>query len=325
MTDYFNNSEILTILRNRGKHLAIIGIVAIVVSCFISSKYVMKPKFKSTAVLYPSNLTSYGEESTTEQLLELLGSEEIRKQLIKRFDLGTHYKLDTTDQYFQTYVRAKLKENLSISKTEYEAVEVEVIDNDPELAYKMVNEIIRLLDETVRSMHRRKYAEVYEIQSRQYQLKQKEIDSLELVVQELRTKYGLLDFAIQAKEATRGYYRGSSKAADVTSVIRNLEQKGEAYIASTFNLNSARQVSVELKTKMEEAYRELTKEQSFTDIVTAPRVADKKFWPVRWLVVTVFTLSSLFASLMFFLFADYKGNKKPIIKDVKHEEAAVLS
>lgn len=328
MGDFFDNSHIMTILKDRRRHLLILSLIAFGVSIFISSPWIMKPKFKASAIVYPSNLSSYGEESPTEQLLQLFASEEINKAMISKFNLGKHYDLDSTDQYYQTNLHKKFTENVTVEKTEYEAVEVGVVDHKPQIAYEMTVEMLNLLNNTVREMHKKKSAEILVIAERQYNLKKKEIDSLENIVQELRTKYNILDYGIQVKEATRKYYRTSGsdgKLADATNMLRNLEQKGEEYIESTYNLNAARQAAVILKNDVENAKKELVKQLSFVDIVTYPTIPDKKFWPVRWVIVSTFTLSTLFAALVFFLFADQSKHRKVVIKDVKTEDIPVLS
>lgn len=327
MGDFFDNSQILTIIKNRKRHLIILSGIGLLVSVFISSPWIMKPKFKSTAIVYPSNLSSYGEESPTEQLLQLFASEEINKEMIRKFNLGTHYDLDSTEKYYQTNLHKTFTENVSVEKTEYEAVEVSVIDHTPDTAYAMTQEMINLLNKTVREMHRKKYNEILVIAEKQYELKKKEIDSLEAVVQELRTKYNILDYGIQVKEATRKYYRSTgadSKLADATNMLRNLEAKGEDYIESTYLLNAARSAAVILKNDVEMARKEIRKELSFVDVVTSPKVPDKKFWPVRWVIVSTFTVSTFFGALIFFLFADHK-QKKVVIKDIQKEEVPVLS
>ncbi len=328
MGDFFDNSQIITILKNRKRHLLVLTILGFGVSVFISSPWIMKPKFKASAIVYPSNLESYGEESPTEQLLQLFASEEINKSMISKFDLGRHYDLDTTDKYYQTNLHKTFTENVSVEKTEYEAVEVSVIDHEPMVAYEMTNEMLNLLNRTVREMHRKKYHEILVISEHQYNVKSREIDSLENIVQELRTKYNLLDYAIQVKEATRKYYRSTGadgKLADASDMLRKLEQKGEEYIASTYNLNAAREALVLMKKEVDLSRKELAKELSFLDVVTLPNVPDKKFWPVRWVIVSTFTLSTLFVALVFFLFADHNKQRKVTIRDVKTEDIPVLS
>jgi len=60
--------------------LAIITLIAIIVGFIVSSPIVIKPLYKSYAVVYPVNLSPSSEESNTEQLLQWFNSEEVKKQ-----------------------------------------------------------------------------------------------------------------------------------------------------------------------------------------------------------------------------------------------------
>ena len=69
MNDFFDNRRILEIIWKRRLHFIIIGIVAVVLSAIFSSAFFIPPKFKSTARLYPINLSIMSEESETEHML----------------------------------------------------------------------------------------------------------------------------------------------------------------------------------------------------------------------------------------------------------------
>ena len=62
-----------------------------------------------------------------------------------------------------TYMLAEFNDNVSFKKTEYETVEIQVLDTDPQRACTMCDSIIKFVDEKVRSMHRIKYEEVAQI------------------------------------------------------------------------------------------------------------------------------------------------------------------
>ena len=71
MAQEFNSSVMLQLIWKWKKQLAIVLIAAVALSAFGSSSFFIKPKYKSTAIAYPVNLIPYGEESTTEQLMQL--------------------------------------------------------------------------------------------------------------------------------------------------------------------------------------------------------------------------------------------------------------
>ena len=55
-----------------------------------------------------------------------------------------HYKIDKNYQHAKTALLGEYHDRVSISKTPYDAVTIKVLDEDPEIACAMVNEIIRL-------------------------------------------------------------------------------------------------------------------------------------------------------------------------------------
>src|ERR1051325_11180077 len=111
------------------KHLFIVGLIALVASVIFSGPAFIKPRFKSFAILYPVNLQTYSQESPTENMIQLLESSDIQDQLIRDFNLYSHYEIDTTDnEHMRTDVMKVLEDNVSVKKTEYESVEIKVYD-----------------------------------------------------------------------------------------------------------------------------------------------------------------------------------------------------
>ena len=64
MTNFFDNQHLIEIIWKWKKHLIAVAILAIVISAIFSSSTFIKPKFKSTARIYPSkNIYVFSEES----------------------------------------------------------------------------------------------------------------------------------------------------------------------------------------------------------------------------------------------------------------------
>jgi len=71
----FDAGFIFGIIRRYAKQLSLIAGGTVALSIFFSSELFIKPKYKSTAIVYPSNLIPYSTESPTEQMIQLFGSE----------------------------------------------------------------------------------------------------------------------------------------------------------------------------------------------------------------------------------------------------------
>lgn len=286
-------------------HFVIVAIASIILSVLFSSEYFIKPKFKSTAVVYPSNLTPYSTESETEQMLQLFESDDIRDDLIRDFDLFNHYEIDTTEKYPLTRLYGQMKENIKIEKTKFESVDIEVWDTNPMLASRMVDSLLAKMHKKARMLQREKSGEVVVILKNQLDLKTAEMDSMEKALLELRTQYGILDFDEQVKSFSRVYYEevaagrasvGGNRAMD--KVMTNLLNKGGEYISLKEHLWRVRGTYNDLKLNYENALKDMTKELTYSNVVTKPVPAEKKSSPVRSLIVIMFTGSMLLLSFI---------------------------
>jgi capsular polysaccharide biosynthesis protein len=313
MQSQFYQINILKFLNKWKFHLGIIVLIAIVLAAIFSSPMFITPKFKSFAIVYPSNISPYSDESETEQMLQILQSSDIRDSIIRKFSLAKHYKIDSSYKYFRTTMIWEYSQNVRVSKTTFEGINIEVMDKDPKIACDMVNSIIYYYNKKVRKLHEDKFKEVVELYDRSILKKQHYIDSLENRFVELSTTYGLLDYGNQSREIARGYLRtidGSSgiNTKEVLRLKQNIELKGGEFMLLQSLIQQEAGKFSELKREYEKAYMNFDRRFSYTNVITEPFVADKKSFPVRWLIVVITSLATFFvAFLAILIFENYKG------------------
>lgn len=307
----FDASFIFGIFRKYAKQLGIIAGATVLLSIVFSSEFFIKPKFKSTAIVYPSNLIPYSTESPTEQMIQLFGSDEIRDELISDFNLFEHYDIDTTSKYPLTILHAMMRENINIDKTKFESVEITVWDTDPKIASDIADSIISKLHKKARTLQRTKSAEVVVILANQLKSKKTEIDSMESRIIELRKNHGILDFEQQVRSFSRVYYEemangraGSNNGSAVDKTMETLGTKGTEFIALTENLKAERKTYNDIKEQYDNVLKDLTKELTYSNLVSSPVPAEKKSYPVRSLIVVLATLSSILLSLIVIIFIE---------------------
>lgn len=309
-----NNSDIYQVALRRKMHLLIIVGSAIVLAFIFSGETFIKPKFKSTAIVYPVNIIPYSMESPTEQLLQLFHSADVRALMVEKFNLANHYHIKPNSTSALTRLNNTYDENILVRKTEYESIKIDITDENPDTASKMVNGLVECVDKKARMLQREKTKEVVKIFRDQLDVKQRQIDSLENINNMLRVRYGLLDYKSQAKEATKSYLKlmsdGASKdkLREVDSLLRNLEEKGGAQIAVTDQLKGLRESYNQIKVDYDKAISDLTKELTYSNVVTKPFPADSKSYPVRSLIVIVSAFSALLLGLLVFVILDRKSN-----------------
>lgn len=301
MDKLFTNTNLLKMLFKWKTHLAVILLISILVAVVLSSPIVITPKFKSYAVIYPANILSYSEESETEQMLQFLQSRDIRDHLIAKYDLAQRYKIDSSYKYFQSTIIYEYSKNVKISKTPYESVLIEVFDSDPQVACDMVNDIIYFFNEKMLQTHREKFGEVVDFLQQRLDSKRAEIDSILIVHDDLRINCGIIDFPNQSREVVRGFLRtvdGNNAAANINTkevleLKKNLELYGGEWIFYNDRLYNLVDEYSKIKIDLDEANMDFNKEITYANIVSAPFPADKKAYPVRWIIVTISAIGAL--------------------------------
>ncbi|PIX33372.1 MAG: hypothetical protein COZ59_09490 [Bacteroidetes bacterium CG_4_8_14_3_um_filter_31_14] len=295
METFFRNKKIVNLINKWKVHLIIITIVAIAIGAFISSPIVITPKFKSLAIIYPVNTYTYSKESTTEQMLQVLNSNDIKEKMLAAFDLLKHYKIDPKEPQYYTYFLDEYNSNVNINKTEYESVEITVLDKNSKIACQMVDSIVKFYDDKIASLHKRKQKEVIEISRAEFVKKKHELDSLESIVKNYRQNYGIMNYNSQVLEATKGEFAGNNQAKEL---FKNLQEYGVDYQRLDPMLYNVRKEVIDDKHMLEVAYREYNKHISYSQIISTPYPADKKSYPIRWIVVAITVITSLIFSII---------------------------
>ena len=210
-------------------------------------------------------------------------------------NLWTDYKIDKNYKYAKTYMINEYRTKIKINKTPYEAVSVSVMDKDPYVACNIAKDILNFYDQKVHDLHKQKVAEVVDMYELQLRTKQHDIDSLKQALTDLATNYGVLNYSGQLREVTRGFINGSPKA---TELKQNLEQYGaDAVDLETKIVAEANTYSL-IKKDYEQNLRFYNSQLTYSNIVTEPFPADKKAFPIRWVVVALSALGALLLSIV---------------------------
>lgn len=316
MTNFFDNQNLLEILWKWKKHLIVVGILAFVLSGIFSSSSFITPKFKSTARIYPSNnIFTFSDESESEQLLEIINSQDIKIRLIDAFNLSDVYKISRQDPQYLTYMMAEFNDNVSFKKTEYETIEIQVLDADPKRASNMCDSVITFLDEKVRSMHRIKSEEVAQIAKKDLRLVTHDLDSVNERLNYLRKEYKILDYESQAEEITKGMVRvlteqqkNTSGGKELEKWLKNLTEQGGEYEFLDKQQNFLISQLDSLKKVYNQSISSANKKITYGQRVQNPVPADKKAYPVRWLIVFVSTFAAVFAAMLVILVLENQKN-----------------
>jgi uncharacterized protein involved in exopolysaccharide biosynthesis len=164
-----------------------------------------------------------------------------------------------------------------------------------------VNDIIYFFNEKMLQTHREKFGEVVDFLQQRLDSKRAEIDSILIVHDDLRINCGIIDFPNQSREVVRGFLRtvdGNNAAANINTkevleLKKNLELYGGEWIFYNDRLYNLVDEYSKIKIDLDEANMDFNKEITYANIVSAPFPADKKAYPVRWIIVTISAIGAL--------------------------------
>ncbi len=328
----FNSAGLFLFIYRWKKLLILIGVIAMIASIVFSSSFFITPKYKSTVIMFPTSTNSvskalmadnygatqdilqFGAEEQSEQLLQILNSNKIRARIIEKYNLLEHYNISSNSKFKNTILFKKYENNIRFRRTEFMAVEIEVLDKDPQMAADIANDIAALLDSTKNTMQRERAIQGLKIVEAEYLKLKNEIVKMEDSLKELR-KLGINDYETQAEAYNTQHaialsHNNASGARAIEEKLKILSEYGSSYVSIRDALEfDKKQLSV-LKTKYEEAKVDAEQELPGKFVVNSAFKAEQKSYPVRWLIILVSTLSSMLLGVVSILVFDYLNRRK---------------
>lgn len=290
MDKYFNNITLLKVILKWKWHIASVTIIAAILGAVFSGPTFITPKYKSEAVLYPNGLSEFSDETYTEQMLQVMESQEIMDSIVEKFNLMNHYEIDPNYKYAKTALLGEYHDRISISKTPYDAVKIKVLDKDPELAYNIVNEIIHQYDVKFAEIHKSKKYENARMFEKQLAKKYEFIDSLKRELTRISNDGDMLNYLYLSKGNSIAYFSDgtdSKKTGNIATAIALVE----LIATETADYTDVRHF-------YEEELRQAEGDMTYSNIVSRPFISDKKAYPVRWIIVALSGIGAFLLSIL---------------------------
>lgn len=280
-----------------------------------------------------SDPLAFGEEEEAEQLIQILYSDDIQSYIIQKYDLMNHYDIKPNAKYRNTQLAKKFSDNIRFRRTEYSSVEIEVLDTDPAIAAGIANDIAALLDETKNKIQREQATKALKIVETQYLAKREFVNKLNDSLNFFRA-LGIFDYEVQIDHITDVYVQATSGAAESRAKLKVLRDKKVAETDTGIVNNEARLAGFEassgrlqqqldllgqfggayssVKEQLEKENEELVKLRQRYDrakvdvdevlpvkfVVNSAKVAEKKTYPLRSIIVLLSTFGALLMSLL---------------------------
>jgi uncharacterized protein involved in exopolysaccharide biosynthesis len=314
----FDASNLLVFLYAWRKPLLIITLVAAVASAVVS--LIIPEKYESTYVFFPAfsssiskgvmtedagaknDIVQFGEEEQAEQMLQILNSEKIRDRIVAKYNLFEHYKIDPDEKYPQTKLIKTWEDNVSYKRTEFQSIEIRVLDEDPKMAAAIANDIAAQLDSAKNQMIHDRASQAFMVISKEFLDMQSRMKRIDDTLRILGEK-GIANVEYQSQSLSQEYYKALSagNAGAASKLKQEIDTLGK-YGAIFERLTDQRKFELErlilLRAKYEELKVDATQNVTHKFTVNQAWPSEKKAYPVRWLIVVVSTLSAFILAVL---------------------------
>jgi len=316
----FDSTNFIVFLHQWRKPLVIITLAAFIASIIFSSPFFITPKFKSIVIMFPTSTNSiskallsknidekqdilqFGEDEQAEQMLQILNSNKITDRIIEKYNLMEHYEINPDSKYKNTKLYKAYENNITFRRTEYMAVKIIVLDKDPKIAADIANDIAELLDSTKSVMQKERAVKAFKIVEAEYIKLKNEIQQMEDSLTKLR-EFGVHDYESQSEMINRQLAIELAKGNK--SGIKALEAKldvlakyGGPYVSLRDALEFDKKKLSEVKVKYDEAKIDAEEVLPQKFIVNNAYEAEKKSYPIRWIIVLISIISAFILAVL---------------------------
>ncbi len=320
-----NFTEITSIIWQKRKLLIIVGVISILLSSIFSGPFFIKPKFKSEVVFYPTTINSignamftdltqrqadplaFGEEEEAENALQLLNSSALQGRIVRNFDLMNHYGID--GQSPLTDLAKEMAKNIQFKRTRHLAVSITVLDEDPIKSAEIANGIAILYDSVKTEIQKQVSLEALQIVKDEFENKEAEVWDLRTRLKDLGQK-GITNYEEQSRAISEELYKAVSPSK--ISSLKKQQEELAKYAGEFTYLNETLILELEslsnLRKRFEKAKVDVEKTLPQKFVLTSASPAEKKSYPIRWLIVLVVTVIVTFSSIVVLLIRNNKEN-----------------
>ncbi len=311
------------------KKFLLIGITFLGAVLSIIISLTLTDKFKSTVVLFPAasvslskslvettsiqmdnrDVLSFGREEDAERMLQILYSNQIKDYVVQKYGLMNHYEIDLeTDKFPYTKLDNKYKSNIKFRRTQFQSIEISVLDEDPQYAADIANDIAAYIDSTIHNMQKERAQEAFNIVEHEFNSAQTEIESLNDTIQKIRM-LGIIDYESQAASLNEAYAQAIARnntqvANKIKNRMNNLAKYGGIYVELSKKLEAEIERYGQLKAKFASAKINVEQTVPQIFIVDEAKKSERKSEPKRSIIVLVSTISTFAIALLLLLIVE---------------------
>ncbi len=316
--EQFDSINLLVFLLKWKKQLIIVCGAAALISSTVS--LIIEEKFESTYVFFPAfsssiskgvmtedagaknDIVQFGEEEQAEQMLQILNSEMIRDRIVAKYQLMTHYEIGADESFPQTKLIKTWEDNVSYKRTEFQSIEIRVLDKDKNMAADIANDIASLLDSAKNAMIHGRAKQALIVIKEEYEKMEARMRASDDTLRILGEK-GIANAEKQTEMLSQEYYKvvaqgNKSASKQLKQMLDTLGKYGPLQE----RLIDQREFELErlllLRAKYEELKVDATQNVTHKFTVNKAWASEKKAYPIRWLIVVVSVIATFVFSVL---------------------------
>ncbi len=313
----FDLFEIVRIGLKWWKHIAAFAfIIAVATAIYM---FTLKNVYSSSAVFYPAGaligtrdnlfrtevqdgLDMIGLDNEVDRLVAIGNSSPILSDLIKKFDMPKHYKIDVVkDPKGNEKVYKLFSKAFKVSKGANNNLELSMSDRDDVLASKIANDALIAIQENVRSYYSNSAEGIAQAMELQMKMQDSTISSLTEKLIVLRDKYGIYDIISPSRKTEASVNTRNARGLEEVQTLEELKDK---YVMDRAKYESIRN---EFRTSK-------SKSIPYLHVIQYPTSGGAKVGPFRTLSVLGAAAVGVFLGLLFAVIIEYYATIKHAFK-----------
>ena len=289
-----------------------------------AATFLIEPEFQSSVVLVAlpqqsigaqfyevekrEDILAYGETEDAERLLQILNSDRVRRRIIDKYDLWSHYEIERGEAGAQAAMAKVYSGKVDAALTRYGSIRIDVFDKEPVMARDIANDIANLPDSVSNQLRNDRALEAFRYAKQSLEQHQKGIERMEDRLADLRRE-GVYEYPVQIEGLNEQYATAlaegqPARAANILGKMEKLAPYATEFNQLTTKLEDAFEQEAVLKKRFDLNKLDAESQIPAAFVVDRAAVADKKARPIRWLLTVMGAVSVALAALVFLLFRD---------------------
>jgi len=230
MNQEFNLISVIKTLLKWKWHIIALTILASI-TAVIMTVFVMKPYYQSFALVYPTNQSMgdrnalfgtegvdaesyyYGSKHDGNRIITIATASNLVQYIINEYDIVAHYENDGK-KYAASNTTKEFMENYQVYRTDKDAIRINLIDTDPQLAADIVNEVVATIENETRrpiEANKKQLAELFAAKKIE---KEKELKAIEEELLDVKTNSKEFDLLKSTYDNTQKDFYEIAKLAE---------------------------------------------------------------------------------------------------------------